>query len=408
METSEVLFQLQPSGQNSRLLDLQAFSSGKQQSAVLGAGQLQVLLLRLHDESGTAAGNQQQSLVSMPLLLVGQFSLPLSHQLKIHRQGDFDYLLQAQLTSAPNDFEDAKVLLYRLETGLYGKADQLEQLDHLLAHYCQYELTQYREQLAAVDERSGQIVCLFDNQSYRPVSTEDIVIEKQQEPLVIVEMNHNNHSLSKRAADKAVETTARISDAMISQAGKLGNSIKTGASALKSRINPNQEPVKISATVKQRAASISNYTKIAAQMTSTVARTAIAGAEMFGSYLGAALRSHRSTAPAMEKYQDVRYLLAQSIVAAANLARGVDQSVRLIACEAGQATIELAGWKYGDEVRQVMQHAVDSAGQVSLVYFDSKGLSRRVVVRLADEAIKPAIGTESTVGGAVAANKKIS
>lgn len=409
METSEVLFQL-PTNQRSRLIDLrQTAADDQQQPAVLGNGQLQVVLLQLHNET------DQLPMINMPLLLIGQYSLPLSHQIRILKQGESDYILQAQL-NAPDGSQTPSILLYRLETGQSAGSPtalckSLEPLDQLFAHYCQYEMTQYRQQLAAVDERSGQIVCVFDSQSYKPVASaaaaaernsnnhQQQIIEWTGQPVSTSTASSGNISggTGKRLADKAVDTSARIADTMIAQAGRLGGSIRSGADSLKSRITPKQQPVRISAKVKQRMSDISAYTRLAAQITGTVVRTAISGAEAFGGYLGAALTSSKSTAPTMERFRDTRYLLAQSIVAAANLARGFDQSVRIVACEAGQATIELAGWKYGQDMREVVEQAVDSAGKVSLVYFDSRGLSRRAIVRIADGAIRPVAVSDEAI-----------
>lgn len=63
-----------------------------------------------------------------------------------------------------------------------------------------------------------------------------------------------------------------------------------------------------------------------------------------------------------------------------NIAGGVEESVKLVAYDAKDATTRLVGHTYGADAEDVVNKTLE-AGMVSLVYFDKYGVSRRTVVR---------------------------
>ncbi|KAI3648557.1 hypothetical protein MP228_006411 [Amoeboaphelidium protococcarum] len=404
--------------------------------AKVAEGTLQVWRMNLdsaqQQQFAQSSGNHQ----TVPMHLLGiadtDFSIPLTPQSQVYKQGDNGFvfpnadsssaLFKIEISPSSNDQSGSSADKQKVDN---EKTDQtqsqspVEQFEQFLAHHSSYQLAAHKGQLAIVDTISGQIQQILDSSAFKQITesvngvlmtakhvvmskTEPVVFEAKDSVMGIAEKvnqddvdftekaidtsasdQHQQKSMIRSMADSAVKSSMAVSSGMISAAQHLGTSMHSTKDYLKQKITPNDKATIVSPIVKSYVKFLRSGTKSIGYVTRQFTKVVVYSSEQFGNMLMSATGMGR----AGQQRTDFWYAMAQSMVAASNVMSGVEQSVRIITEESGKATIELITHRYGDDAGQFAGEVVGIGQDLVLVYFDAQGLSRRVIIKNAAKGI---------------------
>ena len=287
--------------------------------------------------------------------------------------------------------------------------------EQLLAHHIQYQLPQRANELAIVHRFTGEIVSVLDQAFFKRVDAaepsapdEPVVFQwtdaaqpsappsysppaKQQ---TTPDRQQSSRSLSvspsskqpdraksplRQTMDSIVTGSETIGQGLVTGAAMLGNQIHKGKDYLIGKVKPNQQSMVISPAIKQNVAKLRAGGKSMGFVTRHLANMVAYTAEQAGKIISKMLASQDKEG----EYSDLRYALAQAVIATGHFLDGFEQGIKILAAEGGQATIELVTHKYGDEAGDVTAQVIGAANDMVLVYFDARGVSRKVFVKVA-------------------------
>ena len=141
---------------------------------------------------------------------------------------------------------------------------------------------------------------------------------------------------------------------------------------MKTKIQPNEKPLKLSASLKSNIKSLRSFSAVASSTSSKYASGILNKAKKVGEHVFKMLASSKS-----QSVKDVHYVLAQSLFSACTIMDGIEQSIKIILKQSGEASIELVQHKYGDEAKEVFSDAQNCFTNLVLVYYDVRGLGRK-------------------------------
>ena len=311
------------------------------------------------------------SLVSVPVLTVqdGLIAVVLAPDTVIHKQGDLSVLIQQK--------EKKKLLQLT-----FGSIADVVRLEEFLAHFTAYEVPSlHRNELALVDQHTGEVVAIMDR------NLEPAMALSPSDTMTVIEYDPNGekqYTVIRKAADALVKSSEWISNVMTQGAVLVGQSLSGRAEKIKSSMGPSQaQPVQFSANMKKNIQDARAYSKTAKQMSGTLKQVVRSAATKIGGKLAAFLAPPASKqGEPVQPESDLKYLLRQGLIAMDNVVEGFEQSFMIVASEGGRATVQLVQHKYGEDAGSLANDAAHTLGNLSVVYFDAKGMSRKALIKV--------------------------
>ncbi|ORX89812.1 hypothetical protein K493DRAFT_132581, partial [Basidiobolus meristosporus CBS 931.73] len=179
-----------------------------------------------------------------------------------------------------------------------------------------------------------------------------------------------------------VSSSEYISTNLVKSAEYLSQGIKYGSEKLQASLSPNEKPLVFEAVTINRIRTIKSYSSTALKATRYVVTQIANIAVGVGAKIGNLIVPAES-AESSPTARTIRNLARSSIIAIGNIFQGLEQGVVLVLNDARAATSEVITHKYGNEAGNLASETLDILGNVSLVYFDANGISRRAFVRRA-------------------------
>ncbi|KAG5457608.1 MAG: senescence-associated protein-domain-containing protein, partial [Olpidium bornovanus] len=258
-----------------------------------------------------------------------------------------------------------------------------------------YARTEFTSSLALVSP-SGQVVgSLADDIKF--VEDSDVAQEEQPNALaakapVVIDYDEKASQIEGREVrrvhcaedlgDSIVSSSEIISEYIVKGANLVSDGMLAGTQKLTAYISPNEKPLTFLPQTRERVLRAKRLTGAALKVTSKVVETAVNMAMMVGSTVLGPPSKPGTPGKASEK-SSAKTLGLKLGCAIGNVAGGVDRGARILWNATSISTASLVGHRYGVEARDLAVDALSVAENLTLVYFDSKGVARRVIVRRA-------------------------
>ncbi|RUS17349.1 senescence-associated protein-domain-containing protein [Endogone sp. FLAS-F59071] len=300
---------------------------------------------------------------------------------------------------------------YRLEMSSASPA-ALELMCDILTHFAIFENRHHiRNTLALVDPESGELmelvaedVLLKDIDEESVAARDDLAVgssflpakikeEGGKAPIVIDEeqVQLMREQRDRRQADRVrymhtaseaiVTSSGWMADGLVKGATILAKGIQSGSKMIEQRIPATRTPVRLSDETKARLATAKRVSGTVYQTSTNVIDTAVNAAITTASKL----LPHDITHPDTHSPTDasaVAQLGLATLYAAANIINGLGTTAAILGTSARDGMMGIIGRAYGEDARDAVGEVAGVGGNVVgvLVYFDGRGISRRVVL----------------------------
>ncbi|KAG0256708.1 hypothetical protein DFQ27_005540 [Actinomortierella ambigua] len=260
-----------------------------------------------------------------------------------------------------------------------------------------------RNSLALVDD-AGQIVGVLDTDSAEIVDEDDAVSlsENKKTPVVVEEAADDGTNRIKLKVSLPTSedmshwlTTASqyLGEGMIKGATFVAGGIESTHGYLNTKIPETSKPLKISPFIRKRIRNLTSVSRKTYSLTGRV-KQAVVNRAVGMAVSGIQSWSKSSSSPpssssadggedgqAGGSYSSWQQLANALLISAGILIESAETSFGLVATPAAIAAQDLTGKYLGPEAKDVMTEALTGVGQLTLVYFDGFGISRRALLK---------------------------
>jgi len=297
---------------------------------------------------------------------------------------------------------------HKIELGPDVSLQEVEEFEDTLAFTTVYARAQYKQSLAFVNT-SGQVVgrledkveFVEDNNVTVQPSTSATGAQYDHEdklnaktPVVISldeqaskregrEIHAVHRATSNDLSDTIVNYSEILSESIVKGANLIGDGIKGGSNMITAYLSPNEKPLTFKPETKAQVMRAKEFTGSAVAVTAKVVETAVRMAMKVGSTVLSAAPTSSSNKSKGGVTSSVKNLGSKLAYAVGNVAHGVDQGARILWTASSSSTSHIVGHRYGKEAGTLTADALSIAENLTLVYFDSRGVSRRVIIRKA-------------------------
>ncbi|KAF9976483.1 hypothetical protein BGZ73_008486 [Actinomortierella ambigua] len=298
-------------------------------------------------------------------------------------------------------------------TLLKASPQDIEALDNLLVDRIVYK-NQYdlRNSLALVDN-TGRIVGVLDTDCAEIEDKDDAVSlsDNKKTPVIVQDADEDDSGTKRIKLKVSLPTSDDMSHWLTTASQYLGEGMIKGATLvaggiestheyLSTKIPETTKPIKISPFIKKRVRNLTSVSRKTYSLTGKVKQAVVNRA------VGMAVGTVRSWSkpPATtgssssddedadpQKQQQASYsswqqLACALLVSAGILIQSAEASFELVATPAALAAQDLTGKAFGPDAKEVVTDALMGVGQLTLVYFDGFGISRRALLKTGRKA----------------------
>ncbi|KAJ3043106.1 hypothetical protein HDV00_005720 [Rhizophlyctis rosea] len=266
---------------------------------------------------------------------------------------------------------------------------------------------EHKNQLALVGENGEVVGVVAENLHLQDEQTNNVVTADGAEA-VVIELDETKLHDPKRAsyvqttqidgADKPVPIVAHpvrkhaaqilstadyMSSGIVTASSVIGTGIINASEALKKHITPSEKEHTVSPSVLNAMKNANEFTGKTAKVTKTAVNTLFDVAMAVGQKAGSSLRRKpKEGAPPKQNSAGWELLMSTAQAAVTVLDAGME-GAKSIARDTATATHSLLRHKYGDQVADAFYHSAGTIGNIGLVYFDAKGVSKRAFIKKA-------------------------
>ncbi|KAI8990277.1 senescence-associated protein-domain-containing protein [Pilobolus umbonatus] len=175
-----------------------------------------------------------------------------------------------------------------------------------------------------------------------------------------------------------------IAQALIFAGKSLARGISSGTQAIDSRLEPNQEPVKLSDEEKRIIEAVYNTTSTVTHLTSGLVDKAVSVAV---SGINSMAYDSREMGAREPVENASRHLGVSALQAAVRIVSGAATAATAILASSRDSVVKIVHKKYGEDAKFIAERTLGAASNVAdtLVYFDGAGISRRVIMSGVDK-----------------------
>ncbi|KAJ3025478.1 hypothetical protein HK097_006678, partial [Rhizophlyctis rosea] len=264
---------------------------------------------------------------------------------------------------------------------------------------------EHKNQLALVSEQGEVVGVVAENLQLQEddgtgvASAEAVVVELDETKLQDPKRFSYVQTPQVEGADKPVPIKARpvrkhagqilstaeyMSTGIVTASSYIGAGILSGSETLKKYIKPNEQHTQVSPSTLTAMKTAHDYTSKTAKVTKKAVDTLFDVAVAVGSKVGKPLHRSKPASDGQPKQNSAGWeLLVSTAQAAVTVIDAGVEGAKNIARDTATATQSLLRHKYGDQVADVVGHGLGTVGNIGLVYFDAKGVSKRAFIKKA-------------------------
>ncbi|WPG98995.1 isoform 2 of spartin [Acrodontium crateriforme] len=253
-------------------------------------------------------------------------------------------------------------------------------------------------QIVLVDEDDGSVIGelggdarIFEDPSLKVGTKDPVEVQVSQDgrKIEVRPISEDYLKLAKHPAYKdssIVQNAATASRLIVTGSSYIGNVLTSGAESFTQKTKPVNKPLEFTETTHSRVRKINTFTQSAAGLS---AKT-VGQASSIAQNMAAKLSGHSKTRPhkgydekgnPLEKDTYKPGLLNKSMIAFSTIADGIAYSGKTLITTGGAAASAVVGHRYGDEAGSIAANLAGGIKNVSLVYIDVTGVSRRAVIK---------------------------
>ncbi|ORZ35014.1 senescence-associated protein-domain-containing protein [Catenaria anguillulae PL171] len=205
---------------------------------------------------------------------------------------------------------------------------------------------------------------------------------------------------------KLVSTSEMLGEWMIQGAGIVSSGILRGSVAVKNAgwVTPNATPMVLTPKTKGNIETAKSVSEVAVKATGAILSGAVTVAAAVGSAVAGKLQSdgRGGVVPANSTRARTVKLTSALIRSLAVLGDRASTAGRTVLKATGQGAAELIEHKYGNEAGQAAREVTSVAENMWIVYFDSKGFKRMVLLTGAKTTVHELAGKDKTAAASSA------
>ncbi|KAG0236161.1 senescence-associated protein-domain-containing protein [Mortierella sp. GBAus27b] len=276
-----------------------------------------------------------------------------------------------------------------LELQLLGASDaQIVALENLLADRTMYtNQHKLRNKLALVDD-VGQVVGILD-EDIEVDDSDNVSLSGDKSPVVVqaIEPQDDNDDKPLKLkitlpsaddmADYITSASQSFGAGMIRSATLVADGINSSSAYLSSKIPETQNPLTISPFIRKRIHNLTQVSRVTFSITNRIKTKVIQTA--FDS--GYRTIKYFTSKDDPNEYSAMQHFCYSILNSAGIIIQATEDSVGIISTPAINATQELAGRIAGPDAREIVTDALEGLKTLTLVYFDSAGVSRKAFLR---------------------------
>lgn len=179
-----------------------------------------------------------------------------------------------------------------------------------------------------------------------------------------------------------------LAHAIVLTGQALAKGISNGGKMLEDKIEPNKTPVTLSDNDRRIFEAVYNTTSTATSFAAGLVDRAVSSAISGINSMVYKDEMMQAREPAQNAS---RHLGVSALQAALKIVGGVASAASLILESSRDSLVQMIHKKYGPDVGYMAEKTIGAGSNVAemLVYFDARGISRRVILNGAREAVKP-------------------
>ncbi|KAK9241608.1 senescence-associated protein-domain-containing protein [Lipomyces tetrasporus] len=180
-----------------------------------------------------------------------------------------------------------------------------------------------------------------------------------------------------------VQTSATASRLIVTGSSYFANVLTSGADSFTKYSKPNPKPMTFSGATHAHIRRISSISHGVADFSAKTVAQVSKHAQNFGASL-AGVKEQDQLSSYDRSGERVEYkpgILNRSIIAFSTLADGIEQSARTVLSSGSAAASTMIGHRYGPEAGAVAAQLTGGVTNVSLVYIDATGVSRKALLK---------------------------
>ncbi|KAI9137047.1 senescence-associated protein-domain-containing protein [Paraphysoderma sedebokerense] len=313
------------------------------------------------------------------------FQLNLDAQTRVFKQGESCFLFPSM--NEPG-------VMYRVEL-VRPAPDNLETFQDLLQHYTTFSLPNesMKNTLALVNNRGEIVGKLAQNVKFE--ETDQVrSMEGSDVTPVVLQMPEGLQELMQKAktadytpvitvaaatSSAMVRHSETLSKYMIQGAEMVGAGIESASQQVKSQIKPNQAPLTFTPETKAKVQTVKQMSEVAVKASSMAGTAAALFATSVGTAIAQKIKQNKTIGG--KNTNTALKATTETLKALATVFDAVSDSTRIIVKSTTSSAVDLINHKYGAEAGEVASELAGVTENLTLVYFDTKGLRRKAMMK---------------------------